>query len=300
METLNINLNLLKSFWAVYNTGGINKGARFLGLTTPVVAYNLKQLEKQLDRKLFVAHKKGVDPTGEASLIYPLVENIFDNLRKCNEQLYTTSSGVIKLGTTTIYASFFLVKFVQDFNKKYPNIKLEFHHHPQHEYLSMLENNEIDIAMSQNMQRPDQQRINIFELKKHSMVFFAAKQFAAEHKIKEELTPEQFHELPFILFSAKDKSFLTKMENWFGRKLNAIETHTAHAAYDMVMDGKGIGFFFDEYLDTKRSNQIVKLKIADMPAPPPSIYECAHHKKPSAIVSLFISELKDFYEKQCS
>lgn len=292
---LNINFNLLKPFWAVYKTGGINKAAKLLDMAPPAVTYNIKQLEKQLGKKLFIAHKKGVDPTGDASTMFPLIESIFENLQKCNEQLYAINSGTIKVGLTTMHASFFFVKFTQEFRAKYPDIKLEFCHHPQHDYLEMLEKNEIDVAIHLLLREPTNQMHN-FKLQQSPMTFFVTKKYAAEHGIGNEITLEQLTKLPLILFSLmKTRIVLTNLEGLYKTQFKVVEAPTTHAAFDMAMSGHGVGYFFDEYLDAQNNDQIMKLKIKDAPPPPVRAYDCAYMKKPSALVTLFVRELKQFF-----
>jgi len=297
MDILDINLNLLKSFWAVYKTGGINKGAKFLGQATPVVAYNIKQLEKQLDKKLFTTHKKGVDPTGDASILFPLVDSALESLLKYNEQFNATNSGVVRLGLSTMHVSFLLVKFMQNFRKKYPDIKLEFFHHPKHDQIELLKHNEIDVAIySPTISKPTETMPN-FELHQHPMVFFASQKFAKEHNIKDEIALEQLTSLPLIIFSLmKTRSVLEALEDFYKAKFNPVETPTTHAAFDMTMKGDGVCYFFEEYLDSQNNDQIVKLNIKDAPQPPKRVYDCAYNSNPSTLVKLFIKELKEFYQ----
>ena len=290
---MNINLNLLKSFHAVYKVGGIIKAAGMLGMAPPTVTYNIKQLENQLGRKLFNTHRKGTDPTEDAKVLFPLVEAAFENLLKCNELLNADNRGILKIGTAAFIADYIIAKFLREFQKKYPNITLEFHHHPKHNYLTQLEENKIDIAIMQFLKRPGPQ-INIFELISTSMTFFTSKKFAVAHNIKNEITVERFLELPFICH-AQSRTVLVKLENYFEQKLDAIETASVITAYGMVMDGQGVGIFFEEYLDDQKNDQIVKFKIKDKPPPPLAVHECAYHKKTPATVALFIRELKKFY-----
>ena len=289
----NVNLNLLKSFWAVYKTGGINKAANLLEITPPTLSHNIKQLERQIGKKLFITHKKGATPTDDATALFPLIESAFDNLLKCNEQLNAQQSGKIVIGTSTIQASFFLAKFLSNFQSKYPHIKLEIVHHPKHDYLGELDNNRIDVAIMTFPERADEQHA-IFELRKLDMTFFATAQFAGAHNLQSELTFAQFVSLPFIMI-ADPKHYQAELENLFGQKLKTIEAAGAHQAYYRAMDSQGVSLMFEEFLDAQKSERIVKLKIKDMPPPPPVIIKCAHHKKPSALVALFVKELKAWY-----
>jgi len=293
MDILNVNLNLLKSFWTVYKTGGIIKAAKALDMAPPAVTYNIKQLEKQLDKKLFNTGKKGAEPTTDAKALFPLVEAAFENLLKCNEYLYTDNKGTLRIGTTTLHTDFYLIDFHRKFMARYPNITLEFYHHPQHDYLTMLENNKVDVAIMQFLKRPSAS-INIFELFQSGMSFFTSKEFAAINNIKDELTFNQFLKLPFICHS-QSRTVLDKLEKAFDRKLGAITTPSVQVAYDMVVNGQGIGIYFDRFLDANPNENIIRLKIKDMPPPPNSVYECAYHKKPSALVALYVRELRSFY-----
>lgn len=295
MSIFDINLNLLKSFWAVYKTGGVNRGAKMLDIAPPVVTYNIKQLEKQLGKKLFYTDRKGTQHTGDASELFPLVEDAFGSLLKYNQQLNAANKGTVKIGLTTMHASFFLVKFTQEFRKKYPDIRLEFVHQPQHDYLPMLENNEIDVAIFQFTRKPDE-NITFFDLMTEKMTFWTTRKFAEAHGFNDEITLEQLHSFPLVLFrlAALGPTF-NQLEDSYGKFQKIVDAPSTHTAYAMVMDGQGIGFFFEKYLDAQNTDEILRLKIKDMPPPPVRVYECAHYKKPSAIVSLLIKELKEFY-----
>lgn len=296
MDILSVNLNLLKSFRAVYKTGGINKGAKFLGVVTPAVAYNIKQLEKQLGHKLFITHKKGVDPTNEASNLYPLVESAFENLLKYNEQFGITHKGTVRIGLTTIHVGFFFIKFMQQFRDKYPDIKVDFYHHPQHDYLTMLENNEIDIAIHLLLKKPTEQMQN-FAFQRLPMTFFVTKKFATEHNIEHEITLEQLTKLPLIIFSMqKTSSVLAILENHYHSQFKTIAAPSTQAAYDMAINGYGVGYFYKDYLDAQNNDQIIRLRLKDAPEPPLRAYDCAYNKNPSAIETLFLKELKDFFK----
>jgi DNA-binding transcriptional LysR family regulator len=292
MDILSINLNLLKSFWAVYKTGGVNRAARMLDIAAPAVTYNIKQLEKQMGIKLFNAHKHGVDPTSDASAIYPMIETAIESLLKCNEQFNNPTSGTIKIGLTTLHASFFCVAFTTAFRKSYPDIKLEFYHHPQHDYLTMLENDEIEVAIHFQEPRPS---VVSAELMHKEMTFFTTKQFAAQHGLGDAITLEQIRTLPLVQFSMKEKSTLNQLEGCYGKGLNIVEAPSTHAAFAMAMAGLGIGYFFSEYLDVQNNDNIVKLRVIDAPEPTTRTYSYAHKQKPSALAALFIKELRHHY-----
>ncbi|MFF2503731.1 LysR family transcriptional regulator [Streptomyces sp. NPDC058067] len=57
------DLNLLRTFLAVYRSGSFTAAARLLGLSQPTVTTQIRALERQLDRELFERLPRGVAPS---------------------------------------------------------------------------------------------------------------------------------------------------------------------------------------------------------------------------------------------
>lgn len=63
METASLDLNLLRTFLAVYRSGSFTGAARLLGLSQPTVTAQMRALERQTGRELFERLPRGVTPT---------------------------------------------------------------------------------------------------------------------------------------------------------------------------------------------------------------------------------------------
>ena len=61
----NINLDLLKTFYAVAKNKNITKACEELLVSQSAVSKAIKNIENQLDCKLFIRSKKGVELTKE-------------------------------------------------------------------------------------------------------------------------------------------------------------------------------------------------------------------------------------------
>ncbi|MEU0005234.1 LysR family transcriptional regulator [Streptomyces sp. NPDC006314] len=66
METASLDLNLLRTFLAVYRSGSFTGAARLLGLSQPTVTTQMRALERQTGRELFERLPRGVAPTSVA------------------------------------------------------------------------------------------------------------------------------------------------------------------------------------------------------------------------------------------
>ncbi|MEU5095573.1 LysR family transcriptional regulator [Streptomyces sp. NPDC020996] len=75
-----LDLNLLRTFLAVYRTGSFTAAARLLGLSQPTVTTQVRALERQLGRELFQRQARGVSPVPHADELAARVVEPLDAL----------------------------------------------------------------------------------------------------------------------------------------------------------------------------------------------------------------------------
>lgn len=75
-----IDLNLLRTFLAVYRAGSFTAAAAQLGLSQPTVTAQIRSLEQHIDRQLFTRQSRGVEPTPFANELAELVAAPLDTL----------------------------------------------------------------------------------------------------------------------------------------------------------------------------------------------------------------------------
>ncbi|GHH10323.1 LysR family transcriptional regulator [Streptomyces lanatus] len=75
-----VDLNLLRTFLAVYRTGSFTAAARLLSLSQPTVTTQIRTLERQLDRELFQRLARGVAPAPYADELAARVVEPLDAL----------------------------------------------------------------------------------------------------------------------------------------------------------------------------------------------------------------------------
>ena len=79
-----LDLNLVRLYVAIYESGSVSRAAERLGLTQPSVSYGLARLRRALGDQLFTRGGRGVSPT-------PLAEQLYERLR---DALATVESAV--------------------------------------------------------------------------------------------------------------------------------------------------------------------------------------------------------------
>jgi DNA-binding transcriptional LysR family regulator len=75
-----LDLNLLRTFLAVYRTGSFTAAARLLGLSQPTVTTQVRALERQLGRELFQRQARGVSPAPYADDLASRIVQPLDSL----------------------------------------------------------------------------------------------------------------------------------------------------------------------------------------------------------------------------
>ncbi|AOR30368.1 LysR family transcriptional regulator [Streptomyces fodineus] len=80
MENASLDLNLLRTFLAVYRSGSFTGASRLLGLSQPTVTTQMRALERQTGRELFERLPRGVAPTPVADELAARISAPLDEL----------------------------------------------------------------------------------------------------------------------------------------------------------------------------------------------------------------------------
>jgi len=117
------SLNGLKAFEAAARQRSFTRAAAELGVTQTAVSHQIKRLEEQLGRPLFVWRNRtlGLTETGTAYL--PAVRAAFDQLREATERLrHADEKGVLTVSTLASFAVKWLVPRLGRFQAENPEI----------------------------------------------------------------------------------------------------------------------------------------------------------------------------------
>lgn len=143
------DLNLLRVFYHVAKTEQISKAAEILNVSQPAISQQIKSLEDQLGFKLFSRSKKGVKLTQEAEEIFAYCKNIFAQVESINHTLQNISSldtGTLRIGASDTICKYYLIDKLKTFEELYPKIRYRVTNCTTTESLTLLKNNDVDIA----------------------------------------------------------------------------------------------------------------------------------------------------------
>ena len=123
----------IEAFRAVMLTGSMTTAAETIHVTQPAVSRLVRDLESELDLALFFRRGNLVVPTSEAHALLAEVERAFIGLgqiRAFADDLRTGRGGSLRLAVLPAMAAGFVPRFVADFCRRRPNLKVSIYSPP--------------------------------------------------------------------------------------------------------------------------------------------------------------------------
>nr|MBF0221471.1 LysR family transcriptional regulator [Desulfobulbaceae bacterium] len=120
-----MDIHHLRIFAAVYRSKSFTKAARETNISQPTVSEHVKNLESELDCRLFDRVGKTIEPTASARKLYPKALQIIDELSLIKAEIIggeNAVKGEIVFGASTIPSTYILPAKIKQFQKIYPDI----------------------------------------------------------------------------------------------------------------------------------------------------------------------------------
>ncbi|MEW5756649.1 MAG: LysR family transcriptional regulator [Pseudomonadota bacterium] len=140
----------LKVFHTVAKLLSFTKAAEALHMTQPAVTFQVRQLEEQLNTRLFDRTHNRISLTDAGERVYGYATRIFDlydEMENSVRELTGDISGVLLIGASTTIAEYMLPALLGDFKRMYPDVGLRLKVSNTDGIVSMVENNVIDLGV---------------------------------------------------------------------------------------------------------------------------------------------------------
>lgn len=122
-----MNIENLRAFHRVAETGNFTQVAREMFLTQPAISMQIQNLEQSLGVELFKRTGRKVRLTSEGHILYKYTQQIFGvlgELRNAFQEIGELQSGELTVGATAIMGAYWLPFFINSFHHRYPRIKI--------------------------------------------------------------------------------------------------------------------------------------------------------------------------------
>lgn len=266
---MSVKMELYKVFKEVAEAGNITAAAQALYISQSAVSQSIKQLENELQTRLFSRNSRGVTLTGEGRMLYEYVRSAIGLLETGEAKLSQTRElqmGQLTIGASDTVTSQFLLPYLDAFHRRYPAIHIQIVSGRSHKVLGLLQSGKVDIAFAST---PTEGSFDSFPCFSTHSIFVAGSEYPCD--FTHTYTLEEIAAFPLILLERKASSRLY-LEKYFlqnGLHLHPeIELGARSLLVDLAAIGFGIAGVTEEFVAKDLENgRLRKLNTAfDIPA----------------------------------
>ena len=261
---MDINYELYKVFYYVARTLSFSEASKCLFISQSAVSQSVKVLEKKLGQTLFIRSTKKVQLTPEGEILFKHIEPAMNLIQKGENQLLEANSlngGQLRIAASDTICRYYLVPYLNQFHKAYPNVHIEVFNFTSIECAHVLENGQVDFILSNYPNSGLLASHSVRAIHEFHDVFVAnAEAFPLTDQI---LTLEELKEYPIMMLDRKSTTseFLHSM---FQRShldlVPEIELSSNDLLIDLARIGLGIAFVPDFCIAADES-QLYILKL---------------------------------------
>ena len=273
---MSVKLELYRVFKEVAEAGNITAAAQTLFIYQSAVSQSIKQLEAELQTRLFARNSRGVTLTADGRMLYEYVRSAMGLLETGEEKLSQSRDlqmGHLTIGASDTVTSQFLLPYLDRFHRQYPAIHIQIISGRSHKVLGLLQSGKVDIAFASTPQ--EGASLETFPCLATHSIFVAGAEYPCD--FDHVYTLEEIARFPLILLERKASSRLY-LEKYFlqnGLHLNPeIELGARSLLVDLAAIGFGVAGVTEEFVRRElESGRLRKLRTS-FDIPPRSVDLC--------------------------
>ena len=253
-----MELNTLRYPLEVAREENMSRAAERLHVSQPTLSKQLKGLEEELGKKLFLRHSFSIELTEEGVLLRKRAEDLISMADKIEEEFLSMDDvvgGNIFFGCAESWQLRYLARVIRNFKKLYP----EFHYHvtsgDTEQVTEKLDKGLLDFAVI--VEEPDYEKYNSVkmpEADRWGLVMPAGSRLAQ----KREIVFEDLRGLPLF---CSEQGWHKDLPKWCG---NRMEELTLEGSFRLSYNGavfarEGLGYLltFEHLVDTGEKGGLV-------------------------------------------
>ena len=273
---MSVKLELYRVFKEVAEAGNITAAAQTLFISQSAVSQSIKQLEAELQTRLFARNSRGVTLTADGRMLYEYVRSAMGLLETGEEKLSQSRDlqmGHLTTGASDTVTSQFLLPYLDRFHRQYPAIHIQIISGRSHKVLGLLQSGKVDIAFASTPQ--EGASLETFPCLATHSIFVAGAEYPCD--FDHVYTLEEIARFPLILLERKASSRLY-LEKYFlqnGLHLNPeIELGARSLLVDLAAIGFGVAGVTEEFVRRELENGRLRKLRTSFDIPPRSVDLC--------------------------
>lgn len=253
-----MEIRVLKYFLAVAREQNISAAAESLFLSQPTLSRQLKELEEELGKQLFIRGSRKITLTEEGLLLRKRAEEIVELLDKTEKELSNSDeqvSGEIYIGAGETDGLRLIAKAAKELQEQYPQIAYRIISGDAVDITERLDKGLIDFALL----------LEPVDISKYNYLKFPVKDVwgvlmrrDCPLAQRESISPRDLQNMPLIVSrQAVDGSELTQWLKNGSEQLNIVSTYNlVYNASLMVDEGLGVALCLDKIINVSGDSSL--------------------------------------------
>lgn len=260
-----MTLDYYRIFYYVAKYKSFSKAAKILHNNQPNISRTMNNIESEFGCKLLIRSHAGISLTPEG-------EQLFEHVAIAIEQLYqgeneliahkTLEHGHLSIGVSETALNIFLLSKLEQFHKKYPQVKIKISNHSSIQAIEALEKGLVDIAVVTSpieIKKP----LYATTLCSFEEILIAGKDYADLSQESQQL--ENIMNYPFITLGKNTSTYQYYSKFFFDEQITMhteSEVATADQILPLVKHNLGIGFYPKQLIqDDLNQKTIYEIKL---------------------------------------
>ena len=254
-----MEIRVLKYFLAVAREQSFSRAAETLFLSQPTLSRQLKDLEDELGKQLFIRGSKKVSLTDEGMILRKRAEEIVELVDKTEQEVRLTDeediTGTIYIGAGETHAISLIARTADRLNSQYPNIRYNFYSADGVDVSERLDKGLIDFGIL--FEPTDISRYDSIPIPIHDTWGLLMRRDAPLAE-KEYIEPRDLWDIPLIVSRQMDdgsalSALLGKTDGLLNIK---AQYNLVYNASVMVSEGMGYALCFDRLINVSGNSPL--------------------------------------------
>ena len=258
-----MDIRVLRYFLAVAREENMTKAAEAIHVTQPTLSKQLKALEDELGKQLFIRHAFSIELTDEGQLLRKHAEDLVamaDKIVGEFSAMDDSTGGDLYFGLAESYQIRLLAREIRSFKTRYPNLRYHITSGGTEQVLERLDKGILDFAVL--VETPDYKKYIVLEFPE------TEKWVAIIHKehplaAKDAITPDDLIGLPLF---CSDQSWNADIPRWAGEKMKDLHLEGSfQLSYNgaiFASEKLGIMLTFDKLVNIEGLGNLVSRPLA--------------------------------------
>jgi len=258
-------LDYYRIFYETARFESFSKAAKSLYISQSAISQCINGLESDLGVKLFVRSRRGVTLTKEGLLLFGKVENAMQSIEQGEtllNRLHHLQSGSLVIAAGDTITTHYLLPYLEEFHKAYPDIRIEMANSYSSHMISMVKEGKAEIAFV-NLPIEDDELI-IEELMEIHDIFVSGADFNRKKSYSwEEISKEE------LILLEENSTSRRYVENKFKEKHITLTPQVELAVHDLLLRFASIHLGVSCVVKEFSTEPLLKGVISELPLNPP-------------------------------